>query len=275
MGTGKTFIALGLLCLGFVAYELLGTNLAEARHQHDLRAQLRSVLPGADQAPGGAPTPAPAPTPTGKAVAIIEIPSIGVNKAVVEGVELTDLKLGPGHYPGTPLPGQPGNAAIAGHRTTYGAPFFNIDQVKPGDKVFVTTKQGRFEYKASETRIVKPSEVSVVAPTPDNRLTLTSCNPRFSAAQRIVLVSQLVGPAAPAAPPVANQPKVTEVVGATSDPKGRAPAILWGLATLVLGAAIWALGRRWRRWAAYLVGVAPFVVVLFVFYENLARVIPS
>ena len=276
MGTGKTFIALGLLCLGFVAYELLGTNLAESRHQHDLRAQLRSVLPGVDQAPGGPPTPAPAPTPTGKAVAIIEIPSIGVNKAVVEGVELTDLKLGPGHYPGTPLPGQPGNAAIAGHRTTYGAPFFNIDQVKPGDEVFVTTKQGRFEYKAVETRIVKPSEVTVVAPTKDNRLTLTSCNPRFSAAQRIVLVSQLIGPAAPAPPPTANpQPRVTEVIGATSDPRGRTPTIVWGLATLVLGAAIWALGRRWRRWAAYLLGAAPFVVVLFVFYENLARVIPS
>src|SRR5207302_2511071 len=101
----------------------------------------------------------------------------------------------------TPMPGQPGNAAIAGHRTTYGAPFFNLNELQPGDPIFVTTRQGRFRYEVRETRTVSPSQLSVLNPTPDNRLTLTTCNPRFSASQRLVVVSQLIGEAAEPSPP--------------------------------------------------------------------------
>ncbi|HEX5366807.1 MAG TPA: sortase, partial [Acidimicrobiales bacterium] len=87
----------------------------------------------------GSPPPSPA---AGDAVARLRIPRIGVDKVVVEGVQVDDLKRGPGHYPDSPLPGQPGNAAIAGHRTTYGAPFFRLNELDPGDPILVTTRQG-------------------------------------------------------------------------------------------------------------------------------------
>src|SRR5439155_1336458 len=125
--------------------------------------------------PGSASTlPAgPAPPPTGEALAVIRIPRIGIEKAVVQGVSLEDLKRGPGHYPGTPVPGQPGNAAIAGHRTTYGAPFFRLDEMQPGDPIFVTTPQGSFVYQVQTKQVIGPKENSVLLPSTDNRLTLT------------------------------------------------------------------------------------------------------
>lgn len=294
IGLGKTLITIGLLILGFVAYELLGTNLAESRHQSDLKAQLRTTLQS-----GGSLTPpdidaslpngvaAPPAAPSGSAVAVIKIPRIGVEKAVVEGVTLPDLKRGPGHYPGTPLPGQPGNAAIAGHRTTYGSPFFRLDEMKPGDPIFVSTAQGAFRYEVKEVKVVKPTDVEVVRATDDARLTLTTCNPRFSARERLTVVAMLQGPAAQAAPRkpitpqefVENPPQldeqIAEVVGATSDPRGRVPAIGFGLATALVGGVAIGLSRRFGRVRAWVLLGVPFGICLFVFYQNLARVIPS
>src|SRR5206468_12704168 len=100
-----------------------------------------------------------------------------VEKTVVQGVGVEDLKKGPGHYSDTPMPGQQGNASIAGHRTNYGAPFYNLDQLKPSDPILVTTVQGSFRYDVLETKIVRPSKVDVLENTPDNRLTLTTCHP--------------------------------------------------------------------------------------------------
>jgi sortase A len=312
--TGKTLIALGLLTWLFAAYQLWGTNLAEARHQRELRRELERLLaapppaapatgapatpPAADvttPAPPSTLAPAPPPAPVGSAVALIRIPRIGVEKAVVEGVGVADLKKGPGHYPGTPLPGQPGNAAIAGHRTTYGAPFNRIDELAPGDPIFVTTRQGSFRYEVSETRIVRPSETSVLDPTPDDRLTLTSCHPKFSARQRIVVVARLVGPAAPAPAPTTPPPPAGAATPATTvppgppattsagptaglsgDPTARTPTLLWGAAAALVAFVVWAAGRRWRRrWAAWLLGAPVFLAVLFVFFENVSRLLPA
>ena len=128
-------------------------------------------------------------------MAHLNIPDIGVDKIVIEGVALGDLKRGPGHYPETPLPGQPGNAAIAGHRTTYGAPFNRINELDRGDEILVTTVQGAFRYEVSDQLIVSPSEVGVLDDFGDNRLTLTACHPKYSARQRIIVVAALVGEA--------------------------------------------------------------------------------
>jgi sortase A len=144
--------------------------------------------------------PPPPPPEGGDAVAQLRIPAIGVDKVVVEGVGTNALKQGPGHYPGTPLPGQPGNAAIAAHRTTYGAPFFDLDELDENDLVYVTTAQGAFQYIVTESFIVKPSDVWVLDNTEDDRLTLTTCHPRYSARERLVVVAELIGPAAPIDP---------------------------------------------------------------------------
>ena len=266
-GLGHTLIAAGVLILLFVAYELWGTGLAEARSQKNLKPDfVQKASHGAD------PNLVPPPTPEGEAVAIIKIPRLGIEKAVVEGVGVDDLKKGPGHYPGTPLPGQPGNAAIAGHRTTYGAPFFRMDELKPSDPIFVTTRQGRFRYEVTEVKPVKPTDVDVVKNTPDNRLTLTTCHPRFSASQRLITTAALKGEAAVPSPTAAAPPPAPSLSGTRVSKR---PAVLWGLLAALCAAVTFTLSRIWRRWPAYLVGTPVFLVVLFVFFENFARLLPA
>ena len=135
------------------------------------------------------------PPPEHEAFALIRIPSIerleeGWN--VVEGVRRRDLKTGAGHMPWTPLPGQPGNSVISGHRTTYGAPFQELDTLVAGDRIEVDTALGTHVYEVRESIIVKPTEVWVTEPRAGAWLTLTTCDPKFSARQRLVVFAELV-----------------------------------------------------------------------------------
>lgn len=131
-------------------------------------------------------------TDDGDAVGRLKIDRIGLSTVVLEGTDADDLRRGPGHYPGTPLPGQRGTVAIAGHRTTYGAPFRKVDKVRQGDDITVTMPYGRFTYRVERTRIVKPTDVWVVDKRSFDRLVLTACHPLYSAAQRIVVFARLV-----------------------------------------------------------------------------------
>jgi len=129
----------------------------------------------------------------GDALARIEIPSIGVDAKVVAGVSASDLKKGPGHYPGTPMPGQLGNSAVAGHRTTYGEPFRRLDDLRPADEIVLTTVQGRFVYRVTGSEVVAPSQSEVVQTTDPSRatLTLTTCDPEFTATNRLIVYADL------------------------------------------------------------------------------------
>jgi sortase A len=188
--TGWTLIVAGFLVIAFILYELLATGLVTARYQQGLRDQLAEDL--ARPLPGDEPPP---PVP-GEAVGIIRIPEIGLDMAVVEGVAPDDLKKGPGHYPGTSLPGAEGNVGIAGHRTTYARPFWALDRIEAGDRIYVDTRRGRFIYRVEWTRVVAPDQVEVLDATRDPTLTLTTCHPKFSAAQRLVVRAvQVSGPA--------------------------------------------------------------------------------
>jgi sortase A len=221
-GIGKVLIVTGLLMFGFVAYQLWGTGIEYAQAQNRLDDQFEELLAGTPpttEAPAPATSPAttienappaptttaapaptttaaPAPLPTfeeGDVLARIEIPSVGLDAKVVAGVQPDDLKKGPGHYPGTPMPGQFGNSAIAGHRTTYGQPFYRLDEVAAGDEIVLTTVQGRFVYRATGSEVVEPGASHVVATQdPDvARLTLTTCTPRYTARQRLVVYADL------------------------------------------------------------------------------------
>ena len=363
-GIGRVLITAGLVLLLFVAYQLWGTGLAEARAQDDLKEDFAAALaatptsapPTTGAPPDGQPgttapvtTPATAPAPRppeGEAVAIIRIPRLGLEKAVVEGVTVGDLKKGPGHYPATPMPGEVGNAAIAGHRTTYGAPFGDLGELVAGDEILVTTRAGEFRYVVDRTSIVSPSQVEVLDPTPEARLTLTTCHPKYTARQRLIVSGVLAGPpAAPTAP--AGEDSATGEAGATGDdgatgadvppddgdgepagtvpgedlpgdgatgddgvpgsdgadegaavgdgggaapvagsaslddpslagdPSARGPAAARaGLAALVALVA-WAVGRRWRRWPAYLLALPLGAVALFQCFEQVARLMPA
>lgn len=160
-----------------------------------------------------------APLVEGDAVARLELPTIGMSKTVVEGVRRETLRTGPGHYPSSAVPGTRGNVAIAGHRTTHGAPFADLDRLAPGDEIHLDTAAGRFTYRVVGQpgdegglighRIVDPSAVEVIADHGDDRLTLTACHPKFSARQRIVVAALLVDgpPPAPIEPITSDEPR--------------------------------------------------------------------
>ncbi len=121
----------------------------------------------------------------------IRMPSIGVSEVFVEGTEGGDLRRGPGHYPATPLPGRRGTVAIAGHRTTYGAPFHDVDDLRRGDRIELDMPYGRFTYRVERTRIVPPTATEVTDRVSYDRLVLSACHPLYSAAQRIVVFARL------------------------------------------------------------------------------------
>ena len=127
----------------------------------------------------------------GDAIAKIDIPSIGVSDYVVEGTDVDSLRKGPGHYPETPLPGEPGTTAIAGHRTTYGAPFRKIDQLERGDPILIDMPDGRFVYRVQSTKVVDDQDLSVLDSVGYQRLVLSACHPLYSAAQRIIAFARL------------------------------------------------------------------------------------
>jgi len=218
--TGKALIWAGLVILGFAGYQLWGTNIAEARAQDRLVDEFSELVGPTSTVPDGADPTAPTTTTPpplvlpGGAVARIEIPKLGVDKIVVSGVSVADLKEGPGHYISTPLPGEPGNAAIAGHRTTYGAPFYSLDELVIGDQILVTTRAGKFTYVMDrEAQIVSPRNADVIGPTAENRLTLTTCHPRYSDAKRLIVTAVLQGSPVPAGTTVQQAPPGTEQDG--------------------------------------------------------------
>jgi sortase A len=127
----------------------------------------------------------------GDAIARIRIPSINLSKYVVEGTDVDSLRKGPGHYPETPLPGGSGTSAIAGHRTTYGAPFRHIDEVKHGQPIVIDMPDGRFVYRVEHTKVVDDQDLSVLDRVGYPRLVLSACHPLYSAAQRIIVFARL------------------------------------------------------------------------------------
>jgi len=211
-GLGQLLITFGVVILLFVGYELWGTNLYTQGQQNRLTKDLDKTWTGS--APDIT-TINVKDVPIGSGIAVLRIPRFGkgYHMVVVEGTGYEDLKKGPGHYPGTALPGQVGNFAVAGHRTTYLAPFNKIDTLRRGDAIVLETKSKWLVYRVHDIpaghgypdvpyrEIVDPSDVKVAFAVPDQAnpdkqptlklLTFTSCNPKYSAAQRYVVHAEL------------------------------------------------------------------------------------
>jgi sortase A len=301
---GGVLFSFGLLVLLFVAYQLWGTGISTRFHQEQLRREFNHELaisrrkratPTTTSEPSttttttvstrGVAAPVPGDVPAdGQPVGTIDIPTIGANYVVVEGTTTADLELGPGLYAGTAFPGQPGNAAIAGHRTTYLHPFYNLNELTPGDPIYITTTQGRFEYQVTKSLIVSPSDTAVINPTPTPTLTLTTCNPRYSAAQRLVVQASLVSPPAPVPPPVvapvthASRERASSHVLAGQSATAW-PAIAWGAGCAALVVLLWLIARRRPRRAVriavYGLGALPLLLLLFFFFQSLSPLLPA
>jgi sortase A len=127
----------------------------------------------------------------GDPVGRLRADSIGLDEVVVEGTGSAALRKGPGHYPSTPLPGARGTVAIAGHRTTYGAPFRHVDDLGQGDRIELKMPYGRFTYRVERTRIVAPTATWVTRRVAYDRLVLTACHPLYSASRRVVVFARL------------------------------------------------------------------------------------
>jgi sortase A len=206
---GFTLIGAGGLIIAFLVYQLYVTDLINAGTQARATDELAQALverrveiaTTTTTAPPDTSTTAPTPVASlqtepvvleGEPLGLITINKIGLEAVLFEGVDRDTLKDGPGHMPWTPVPGQPGNAVISGHRTTYGRPFYDLDQLVMGDRIEVETAIGVSTYEVKVIEIVLPTDVYVTEPIPGAWLTLTTCHPRFSAAKRLVIQAELV-----------------------------------------------------------------------------------
>jgi sortase (surface protein transpeptidase) len=212
---GELLVTGGLVVLLFVVYELFVTDLLNKGKQSDLSQQLHEQW---DANPGTTPRT----DLTGGAFAVLYIPRLGLDyqRVVLDGTSEEQLAQGPGHYEGTALPGQPGNMGLAGHRVGKGSPFLDLDELRPGDPIVVETVDTWFVYRVlgdvatgdlegdpsgiPGQEIVRPTDVQVLNPTPngpenaaptDTYLTLTTCHPRYSARERLVIHARLDGAA--------------------------------------------------------------------------------
>ncbi|SFT63305.1 sortase A [Geodermatophilus amargosae] len=228
-GLGQTLVTAGVVLLLFVVYELWITDLSSARDQDRLADRLETEW-SAQQPAAGVPT-SPAEVPVGQPFAVLHVPRLGEDwsRVVLEGTSEEQLSQGPGHYAGTAMPGQQGNVALAGHRVGRGSPFLDLDRMQPGDPIVVEVADGWFTYRVLADgqdphgvpgrQIVSPADVEVIAPTPGGAadaaptgayLTLTTCHPRYSARQRLVVHAVLDGPGVPRAQAPDGPPALTE-----------------------------------------------------------------
>jgi sortase A len=128
---------------------------------------------------------------TGEAIGRIIVPAMGLNAVFIQGTDTGSLQKGPGHYPDTPFPGEGGTVGIAGHRTTYLAPFRHIDSMHKGDRITLEMPYGTFTYRVQKSEIVDPSDVQIVHKVGYERLVLTACHPLYSASQRYAIFARL------------------------------------------------------------------------------------
>jgi sortase A len=276
---------IGAVSILFVVWQLWGTSISQHHDQHQLQSTFEAAVhshhapsptasgPALIAADKGIPTPA-----EGTPVAELQIPTIGLSEYVVSGTAEGDLAKGPGHYIGTAAPGQAGNVAIAGHRTTNGAPFNRLGQLAVGNEIYLTTVSGeRLTYVVSQApQAVSPSDVAVLDNFGDNRITLTTCNPEYSSAQRLIVVGELKEPK----PPVATKakPRAYRIVNSKTASWDWA---LLPVAVLEAG-VLMLLGLSNSRFSAWFGGVGRWFILaplwgagLYVLFSTLIMLLPA
>jgi LPXTG-site transpeptidase (sortase) family protein len=253
---------LGVFLLGFLAYLYGISSVQEARAQSNAYATLRAEL-AQQVAPLAATTP-------GTAVAILNIPAIGIkNMIVVEGTSPENTELGPGHVRSSPLPGETGVAEIFGRRATFGAPFGRLGELRRGDKVLVTTGQG----KASYTIVARGDSAHLVEdPAPNRLLLLTACSAAVPTTY-CYLDAELT--TAPQQDP-GGRPAISAAETPLSGDSGALVlTLVWGLALVIISVGGTVAAARWSPWLAYLAAAPPALAILWNLYQSLAALLPN
>ena len=261
-GIGVGLILLGVFLLGFVGYLYGLSAIQEARVQSNSFTTLRNEL-SQQIAPLGAVKP-------GTAVAILNIPAIGIkDMVVVEGTSPENLQLGPGHVRDTPLPGQTGVAQIIGRRATFGAPFARLLELRRGATLTVVTGQGTARY----TVVARGDSGHLVEdPAPNRLLLITSCS-AFIPTSYCYLDADLTS--APQQDP-GGRPAITSSEAPLSGDGGALVlTLVWGLALVIVSAAGTVAAARWSPWLAYLAAAPPALAVLWNLYQSLAALLPN
>lgn len=201
-------ITAGVILAAFVFYLLVWTNHQTAQAQDSLLDDFHAEKEHAEKSRGKDAVEKPE---SGDGLGVLHIPALGEDWewVIVEGVTDDDLAKGPGHFPGTALPGEVGNFAVAGHRSTHGEPFANLDRLEVGDTVVVETVDGWLTYQVTWQRILAPSATEVLDPVAGHpgeeaeqrTMTLVTCHPRWGSSERLVIGTQLVERRGPTAGP--------------------------------------------------------------------------
>lgn len=203
-GVGELLITAGVVVVLFMVYQLWITDIFAARAQDQVRHDLTAAWarqPPAEPGPVGTDSDRVPPVELGDGLAVLRVPRFGPDYApvVVEGVTTEALRRGPGHFPGSAMPGQIGNFVVSGHRTTYGKPFSRVDELRVGDPIVVEGAGRYFTYRVTGSEIVDPHRLDVTYPVPGrpgeaptrSLMTLTTCHPRFSAKSRLIIFAEL------------------------------------------------------------------------------------
>jgi LPXTG-site transpeptidase (sortase) family protein len=304
---GQALTLVGVLLAVFLVYQFVVTDISASRAQRSLRAEFTDDLLSAGQLAMGvdegqssleafgdvegigadneaeefdveALTERLTQPEPGQPIAVLSIPALDVELYVVEGSGSTQLSQGPGHYRGSPRPGYIGNSVVAGHRTTYGAPFRDLDKLEDGDEITVTTVDGVFRYTVRDTVSIRPGQDDVTGPKFENLLTLVTSSPPYRADRRLAVVSELQD--TPVVPDdellIGRNPAIaTDELGVFRDTTAWTPAVIYF--QLLAGAWILAkvLTARWRRWSAWLITAPLLFTFGFLFLESAARLLPS
>lgn len=266
--TGATVVAIGLMVLtgllaSFGLYLFVGSGLAANRHQDVLYSQLEETLSQATVPVAGV-------IPVGTPLGIVDIPRIGVEQVFVEGSASEQTITGPGLKPDSVLPGQEGVSLLVGRRATFGAPFRQLDQLEPGDRIVVTTGQGRFTYVVDLVR-TSDAPATEIEQVPA-RLTLITSDPAVTPSRSLMVTARLQGDA---------QPTSTGQTAAADDTPGEGSSgrgvalLLWAQALLLVTVVVTWAALRFNVRAIWIGAVPVLLAILWNVYENLAVLLPN
>lgn len=275
---GRTFITTGLLMLAFVAYQLWGTGIEQAGSQRALQRKYEIAYPARQSTLVNSTTLPRIGEPVGR----MSVPRIGLDTWIVAGAKYEQLEMGPGVFTTSPLPGQAGNLAIAGHRTSYGAPFEHLDELRYGDTVTFRTPQGMFTYMVTSSEIVLASNVDVIRTLDRERaqMTLITCHPKWTSAKRLVVHGELTSAQKPlvATPLMEITQEIREEVtpGWFHDTSRIVPTVLFSLVLVAIVLVTRRVaGSGWRKVIVWGLSGGVFLVTLYFTFRNLSGLLPA